>query len=197
MTTSQLVEHSTYLGIALTLVMGGLGAPIPEEGPILASGMLAYQGIIRWWLALPLCLLAVLAADVALYWAGRHWGTRVLTWRRARRILTPDRMAWLGEAYQRHDVKIVFGARHVMGLRSAAFLAAGILGVRFWRFLLADGAAALLGIPLNFGLGYFFTDHVLEILSGVHRVERWVGLAALVAAVIGLVAWARRWTRRP
>ena len=45
------------------LFIAGLGVPIPEELPILASGILAREGLVRWWLALPVCLVGVLAGD--------------------------------------------------------------------------------------------------------------------------------------
>ena len=63
--TEQFIERFTYLGVFLTLLAGGLGIPIPEEVPIVASAALARKGLIRWWLALPLCLVAVGGCQVA------------------------------------------------------------------------------------------------------------------------------------
>jgi membrane protein DedA with SNARE-associated domain len=95
------------------------------------------------------------------------------------------------EAYRRHAAKTVFMARHVMGVRAAAFLTAGIARVPFWKFVLVDGAAALLGVPTGFGLAYFFTDQLEGILHDVRRVERWLTLAALLALAtwIAILAW--------
>jgi len=69
------VEHS-YLGIFAVLLLGSLGVPIPEEMAIIAAAVLSHAGFVRWWLALPVCLLGVLSGDVVLYWVGRHWGVR-------------------------------------------------------------------------------------------------------------------------
>jgi len=175
----------------------GLGVPIPEEVPIVAAGLLSHQGVLRWWLALPICLVSVVAGDVVLYWAGHHWGERVLGWRAVRWVLSPDREERLKAAYRNHGVKIVFTMRHVMGLRAAAFLTAGIAHVPFWRFLAVDAAAALLGVPVSFGLAFLFADQVERVLANVHRVERWLGLLALVAIAIwvGIAVWRRG--RRP
>jgi membrane protein DedA with SNARE-associated domain len=178
----QFLEEFTYLGIFLILFLAGLGVPIPEEVPILASGVLAHEGVVRWWLTLPVCVVGVLAGDVALYWVGRHWGERVLAWRIVRLVLSRKREEALKAAYRRHGVKIVFTARHVMGLRAAAFLTAGIAHVPFGRFLAVDAAGALLGVPVAFGLAFFFTDQVEQIVRDVHRVERWVALIALALA---------------
>jgi membrane protein DedA with SNARE-associated domain len=186
-----MLEEFTYAGIFVALFLGALGVPLPEEVPILTSGVLAHEGVVRWWLALPVCLAGVLSGDAVLYWVGHHWRERVLGWRVVQHVLSPAREALLKEAYHRHGVKIVFTARHVMGLRAAAFLTAGIVEVPFGRFLAADAIAATLGVPTSFGLAFFFTDQLERILADVRRVERWALLLALVllAAWITVRAW--------
>jgi glycerol-3-phosphate O-acyltransferase / dihydroxyacetone phosphate acyltransferase len=192
----EFVHNYTYLGVFIVLLLGSLGVPIPEEMPIIAAAVLSHEGIVRWWLALPICLLGVLSGDVVLYWVGRHWGERVLDWRLVRLVLSPAREQWLKAAYRRHALKTVVTARHVMGLRAAAFLTAGSASVPFWKFVLADAGAALIGVPLAFGLAYFFTDQIKAIMADVHRAERWLGLAGLLAlaTMLGVGVW--RWHRR-
>src|SRR4030095_13129099 len=87
-------------------------------------------------------------------------------------------------------------ARHVMGLRAAAFLTAGIARVSFWKFVVADAGAAVLGVPVGVCLGYFFTDQIEAIMADVHRAERWLGLAVLLALAAMLVVGVWRWNRR-
>ena len=113
-----------------------------------------------------------------------------------RRLLSLDRERWLKDAYRRHAVKTIVMARHIVGLRAAAFLTAGIAHVPFWKFVATDGGAALLGVPFSFGLAYFFTDQVGAILADVHRVERWLALGGLLTLAAALAVMARRWTRR-
>ncbi len=188
-----LVEHFTYLGIFAVLFVAALGVPIPEEVPILAAGALASQELVRWWIALPVCLLGVLSGDVVLYWAGHHWGERLLNWRVVRIVLTKERENALKRAYRRHAIKTVVTARHVMGLRAAAFLTAGIARVPFGKFLAVDAVAATIGVPIGFGLAYFFTDQLEDLLTDVHRAERWFALFVLlaIATALGIVVWLR------
>jgi len=192
----ELLQRFTYLGILAALLLGSVGVPIPEEMPIVAAGILSHEGLARWWLALPVCVLGVLAGDVVLYWAGRRWGERLLRWRLVRHVLTRARADWLKAAYREHAMKTVAMARHVTGLRAAAFLTAGIARVPFWKFILADAAAAAVSVPLVFGLAYFFTQQIGAILADVHRVERWLALVGLVVLTGGLVVYAGRWNRR-
>jgi membrane protein DedA with SNARE-associated domain len=179
------IEHFTYLGLFLVLFGAGLGLPIPEEVPIVAGGVLAQQGVVRWWIALPVCLAGVVAGDTALYWIGRRWGDKILEWRPVRRVLSYAREEALKAGYRKHGVKIVFLARHLMGLRAAAFLTAGMAEVPFWRFLAVDTVAALIGVPIGFGLAFLFPDPLARVLVDVRRVERWLVLSAMV----GLAAW--------
>ncbi len=190
------VDNFTYLGIFAVLLLGSLGVPIPEEMPLIAAAALSHEGLIRWWLALPVCLLGVLSGDMVLYWIGRRWGERVLDWRLVRLVLSPARERWLEAAYRRHALKTVVTARHVVGLRAAAFLTAGSARVPFWKFVVADAGAASVGVPLVFGLAYFFVDQIKALMADVHRAERWLGLAGLLALAAIVVVGVWRWRRR-
>lgn len=162
--------------------------PIPEEVPILAAGILASQDIITWWIALLVCFAGVLAGDATLYWVGHHWGERILEWRITRFVLTPAREKYMIEAYHRHGIKIIFTARFVAGFRAAAYLTAGIVRIPFWKFIAVDGIAALVGVPLGFGVAYLFSDQLPAIMRGVHRAERLLLLGVLVV-LAGIIAW--------
>ena len=189
---AQFIEHFTYSGLFVTLLGAGFGLPIPEEVPVLASGVLVHQHVLRWWIALPVCLIGVLSGDTALYGLGHHWGERILDRRLVRLLLSRAREKELLERYRRHGVKIVFTARHVMGLRAAAFLTAGIARVGFWKFLAVDFAAALIAVPVSFSLGYLFADQLDQVMRGIHRFEAWLALYALVAMAAYLLVMAYR-----
>jgi membrane protein DedA with SNARE-associated domain len=192
----ELVDRFTYAGILIALLLGSLGVPIPEEMPIVAAGILSHEGLARWWVALPVCLLGVLCGDVVLYWTGRRWGERILRWRVVRLVLTAPRAETLKNAYREHAMKTIAMARHVAGLRAAAFLTAGMARVPFWKFIVADAGAAAVSVPFVFALAYFFTDQIGAILADVHRLERWAALAALIVLAGGVVVLVVRWNRR-
>src|SRR5262245_23875037 len=118
----RLIASSPYLGLYVVLVLGGIGLPIPEELPVLTAGVLAHRAVVRWWLALGTCMAGVLTGDLVLYWTGRRWGESVLNRPLVRRFLDAGRRDTLEASYRRYGVWIVFAARHVMGLRAAAFV---------------------------------------------------------------------------
>lgn len=194
--TAVAIARFTYVGIFLVLLVASLGVPIPEEMPIIAGAVLSHDGAVRWWITLPISFVGVLSGDVILYWVGFHWGERVVNWRVVRLVLPPEREAWLKAAYRRHAVKTVFIARHVIGLRAAAFLTAGIARVAFWKFLATDAGAALISVPLSFALAYLFTDQLEGLLADVRRTERWVGLGVVVAVALAVAFALWRGRRR-
>jgi membrane protein DedA with SNARE-associated domain len=138
------------------------------------------------------CVVGALSGDMILYWIGRRWGDRVRGWWPVRRLLTPERTRWLEKHYREHAMKTVATARHVAGLRAAAFLSAGIARVPFWKFIVADAAAASVSIPITFGLAYFFSYQINAILADVHRVERWLALGGLLVLAGFLVHYLLR-----
>jgi membrane protein DedA with SNARE-associated domain len=152
----RLIASSPYIGIYVALCLGGIGLPLPEEVPIVTAGVLAHKDVVRWWLALATCIAGVLTGDLVLYWTGRRWGERVLDLPLVARFLDAKRRDSLEASYRRHGVLIVFAARHVMGLRAAAFVTAGIVKLSFWKFMAADGLAIAYGVPLNFAIAYFW-----------------------------------------
>ena len=50
--TEHLIGKLGYLGIALILILGGLGLPIPEEAPIIVAAVLSRNGTLSWPLAI-------------------------------------------------------------------------------------------------------------------------------------------------
>jgi membrane protein DedA with SNARE-associated domain len=190
-----LVEQFSYAGIFITLLLASLGLPIPEEAVVIAAAVLSQQGTTRWWVALPLSVVGVLSGDVILYWAGWHWGERLLNWWVVRLVLSREREERLKAAYHRHAAKTIFTARHIMGVRAAAFLTAGIARVPFWKFFTVDAGSSLVSVPLGFTLAYFFADQLQEVLRDVRRTERWVGLGIAVVGAVALIVWAWRGRR--
>ena len=77
--TEQLIGQLGYLGIALILILGGLGLPIPEEAPIILAAVLTRNGQMNGPLALASCLAGVLLGDLVVYFLGFFYGEKVLS----------------------------------------------------------------------------------------------------------------------
>lgn len=191
----QLIERFTYAAIIGVLLLCGMGLPLPEEVPILTSAVLSQSGHLRPWWALGACMFGVMLGDSLMYYLGRRWGGHLLEHRLSRKLLTAERQQQIEEYFARYGARMIFVGRFLPGIRAPLFLSAGTLRVPFWIFVLMDGAAALLSIPLSFWLAYFFTDKLQEFLNLRDKVHYWgIGLVAL-----GLLLWLvmhRWWERR-
>ncbi|MBY0345737.1 MAG: DedA family protein, partial [Neisseriaceae bacterium] len=86
-----------------------------------------------------------------------------------------------------------FVARFMPGLRSPIFIVAGMSGISYWRFLLADGLAALLSVPIWVYLGYYGASNIDWLMSIVHKGQMGIFIVlVLIAAVLGFVWWRHR-----
>jgi membrane protein DedA with SNARE-associated domain len=179
--TENLIGHYGYVGIALILVLGGLGLPIPEEAPIILAAVLTRQGRMSAAPALASCLGGVLLGDFVVYLLGFFYGEKVLSLRLTRRLLTRAREAQIKGYFHRHGFKILVSGRFVPGFRTAAYLTAGILKLPTLKLLVTDLIAASLSTAMMFGLGFAFAS---QIEKGIREVQQWVALV-LAAGISG------------
>jgi membrane protein DedA with SNARE-associated domain len=183
--TEQLIGQLGYFGIALILVLGGLGLPIPEEAPIVLAAVLSRNGQLKSGpLAFASCLVGVLLGDMVVYFLGFFHGEKVLSLPVTRRLLTRQRESQIKGYFHRHGFKILVSGRFVPGFRTAAYLTAGILKLPPLKLFLTDLLAATLSTSLLFGLGYAFAD---QIQSGIREVQQWVTLGVALGVAIWLL----------
>jgi len=178
--TEELVGQLGYFGIALILVLGGLGLPIPEEAPIILAAVLSKGGKMWWPLAAGSCLAGVLLGDFIVYALGYFYGERVMSLPLTRKFLSPAREAQIQGYFHRHGFKILILGRFAVGFRTAAYLTAGILKLPVLKLFLTDLLAASLSTSLMFGLGYVFA-HQLE--QSLDRAKYVLSAVAAVAVV--------------
>ena len=188
----QLLTQFGYLAIAGLLVLGGLGFPVPEELIQLTAGYLARRGPLWLPLALVAAYSGIVVGDALFFHVAQRQGPRLLEQRAVARVLTPARRAALDRHFERHAFLTIVVARHLSGLRLAAYALAAVHGVRARTFVLADALSAMLSVPLVVTLGYLFAAHLEEVKKRVHEAELLVLVAAVAAAVVVvLVKWLR------
>ncbi len=178
--TEELIGELGYVGIALVLVLGGLGLPIPEEAPILLAAVLTRNGQMSGPAAFATCLAGVILGDFVVYFLGFFYGEQVLSLPLTRRLLTRQREAQIKGYFHRHGFKILVSGRFVPGFRTAAYLTAGILKLPALKLLVTDLVAASLSTTMMFGLGLLFAH---QIQKGIREVQQW--LTVILAAGLG------------
>jgi len=179
-------EHWPYLTVLCVLVAASLGLPIPEDIPLLTGGYLCHLGLARLPAMIAVGMIGVLSGDVILFIMGRRFGPQVVEHRFFRAVVSPRRLELAENLFTRHGVKIIFAARFLPGLRAAVFMAAGVLGVPFSRFILVNGLAACLSVPTLVVLGSVFGHNIDRLKQDVRTVTHFVSLVLLAAGLIGL-----------
>jgi membrane protein DedA with SNARE-associated domain len=185
-----------YITAFASLVAAGLGAPIPEELPVVGAGVWAAletttetYGAYRF-LILPVCILGVVISDVLLYTIGRKFGTRILETRFFKRLMPPARREEIEKNFHIHGIKVLLFARFLPGIRSPIFIMAGVLKLPVKRFVIADGIYAIPGVSLLFFLAWYFGDQFVELINSFeHGVSAYLKPMLILLVLLGIIAY--------
>lgn len=186
-----------YMAPFAFLLGAGMGMPIPEEVTMVGSGFLLYKGLVEAHLIITVCYVATLLGDSIPFWIGRKYGLGVLRFNLARRILHPERMALLKDRFDRTGSWAVFTFRFLPGIRMPGFFTAGTMGMSYGRFLLYDGAGALIMTPTWIYLGRAFGERIDILEQRVQDLNQYLGFAVLaLVLVLGVRSLVRRRERQ-
>jgi membrane protein DedA with SNARE-associated domain len=187
-------EHFIYAGLFLILFFSGLGLPVPEEVTLLTGGFLINLGFTRFYPTFAAVFVGVLTGDVAMYSIGRKWGHGIITHRHMRKVFSEERLERVRQFFREHGSRTIFIARFISGFRVAAFLAAGTMGMKPGKFLFLDFLAALIGVPVLLGLGYYFGEHVGWLANFFTHVDSLIKTGAVLGGliVLGYFIWKRK-----
>jgi membrane protein DedA with SNARE-associated domain len=173
------------------LIACGLGFPLPEDVPLIATGYLVWDQTMRFWPALAIALGGVLLGDSLLFHFGRQLGLRILKSKRPLGFLKPEKVRRTRAYFRKYGDKIVFFARFVAGFRAVAFFMAGAMKMRFWRFLLLDAVAGMLSVPVWIGIGYlfgyYFGEEISQILIKMKHLKNWFTLVSITIVILVII----------
>ena len=174
---SGLLGHFHYIGLFVLLVLGGIGFPFPEGITLMLCGFLISHDIIRPLYALLVVFAGMLTGDLMIFFLGRKYGHKVVTLKIFHRILSPQRLASLENAFNRRKILYILFGRY---LGSSVFLVAGILRIPSLRFMGLDIVSSFLAIGLLVGTGYFGGKSIKVLETDITRIEHWGILLAVV-----------------
>ena len=180
---SSYIEHFTYVGLFLVLLLCGLGLPVPEDLALLTGGFLVHRGITQYPTTLAISFVGVVAGDNSLFFIGRRFGTGILKYLGFVRPRTLPRIARLKRFMDRHGNMAIFYARFLAGMRALVYLTAGSAGVSPRRFVVYDALGALISVPVVVSIGYFFGDQIESAIRYLGGFDRLV-LVAAAACII-------------
>lgn len=183
-----------YAAVFLILMVCGLGVPIPEDVTLVAGGVISGLGYANVHLMFAVCMLGVLVGDGIVFMLGHVYGHQILKFKPVARLLNPKRYAQVQQKFDRYGNRVLFIARFLPGLRSPIFLTAGMSGkVSFWQWLMMDGAAAFISVPLWVYVGAAGAENRDWLIVKMHQFQYILFAVLGVLLVWGLWFW---WCKR-
>jgi membrane protein DedA with SNARE-associated domain len=174
------------------LLLCGLGLPIPEDIILVTAGMVAAEDGQSWVSATALMYAGVLIGDSFIFLLGRRWGSELLKHRWILRMLSPEKQEKVAQLFHRYGSAVFFVARFLPGLRAPVFWTAGAMRASYVRFVLFDGVAALISVPVFVWLGHFLWlrfgsnfSTLSKAISRTHSYTLWFAVAVLIIATVG------------
>ena len=194
-----------YACVFLLLLLCGFGLPMPEDVILVTGGVLAwvssdldvatFSGMLHDPQLLTMAavgLAGILAGDSVIFVAGRKFGHRVAEFGPLRRVITPEKLEFVEKKVRTRGNLMVVFARFLPGLRAPTYFTVGHARMPYWKFLLYDGAAALISAPVWVCVGFYFGSDIQE----AARVARQFGHYILLGVVVVLLALTLRWLQR-
>jgi membrane protein DedA with SNARE-associated domain len=180
------IQHFTYFGIFCLLILGGLGLPFPEDGVLIATGLLIAQDVVNLVPALLVIYPSLLTADFILYSIGRKYGRMIVEHKRFSKIVSPATLVRFEEKFTRWGAMTVFLGRHFVGFRAPIFLISGVMRISRVKFVIADGLSAIITISFTLSLGYFGVNSFKVLKHDITRLD-YILILALVILVAGWI----------
>jgi membrane protein DedA with SNARE-associated domain len=186
--------HPFFYGIVFFgLLLCGLGFPMSADLILLTCGYLAYLKRAELGVLIPVAMGGILLSDVLMFFVGSGFGYRLLQVWPLSKVLNRERIAAAERNFKRSGYRYVFTARFLPGLRTVVFFTAGVLKLRFGRFLLFDFLGASITVPGTLIAVVLLAGNVPLVLDFLKRFQT-VALMG-VAMVVSYTAF-RAYSRR-
>ena len=182
------------LGVAfLNVLAEQLGLPVPAYPVLIVTGALSLDGRYSTAGLLATAVAACLIADLAWYFGGRRFGSRVL--RMVCRIsISPDSCVRQTESlFARWGVWSLLVAKFIPGFGTIATALSGNMRLRLGAFIAADALGAALYAGIGITLGVWFHAAVDDVIAALESGGRW-GLVAIAVALALFIAG--KWWQR-
>lgn len=170
------------------LLLCGVGLPLPEDIPLIAAGILVEKGEMHLAIAAIFAWFGIIGGDCILYTLGYKFGADVSKIPFIGAHINVRRMKQVEKWFDHYGVLVVAVGRLFAGVRGAMVVVAGATKFRLWKFLLADGLAAVVSGGLFLFLGYKFAENLTRLHELIHKIKGGM-LIGLLVIVVGLAIY--------
>ncbi len=172
-----------YIAVFGMLLLCGLGVPVPEDISIIAGGIISGLGYTNVHIMCIVSFFGVLAGDIIVYSLGRYFGEQIFSRKIGKKLLSNSWYDNILKSFQKNGKMVLFAARFMPGLRAPIFLTAGITKFTgYGTFILIDGFAALISVPVWTYLGFYGASNMDVLLKWMKNTK--IGIVIVLAVVI-------------
>jgi membrane protein DedA with SNARE-associated domain len=168
------------------LLSCGLGVPLPEEFFLVMSGFVCHKnGIpdVAGLIPMFICTwVAIGGGDLIAFTVGRRWGGKVFEFRLVKKLVSEKGRMKAEEFLMRYGSRTIFAARFLPGIRMPTYLLCGTLKVPYATFMLWDGLAMLISVPIQVYLAWRFGDVLDVALQKVAKLNQ--GFLAMAIVIV-------------
>jgi membrane protein DedA with SNARE-associated domain len=187
----------TYLVLMALSALENVFPPVPADTAVALGSFLARRGEVSVVPLAALCWLANLASAASTYALGRRHGRGFFRDGWGRKLMPPEVLAALEEAYGRWGTAGIFLSRFLPGVRAAVPPFAGVAGLPAAKALVPAALASAIWYALLAFAGFQVAENWEAVKALVADANRVLGVAALVLAAAAAVWLRRRSRRRP
>ena len=185
----------TYLVLMALAALENVFPPVPADTALALGAFLARRGELSVVPLAVLCWLANLASACGTYLLGRRHGRGFFRDGWGRRVMPPEVLAALEEAYARWGSAGIFVSRFLPGLRAAVPPFAGVAGFPALKALAPAALASAIWYAFLATAGYQLAANWEAVKTLVASTNRALGILALILGSAAVV-WIWRRTRK-
>ena len=181
------IEAYKYLGIYISLALGLVGLPVPDETILTFAGFMVYQGRLGFLFTLGTSVAGSLTGMSVSYFLGKKIGQPVIKKFGKYVHITPERLKKAEDWFRRYRGKSIIAGYFVPGLRHLAAYFAGISELGYVTFLSLAAVGATLWVLLFISLGRLLGRDWKILALLLHR-YLWLVVFLGVIAVVAYLA---------
>ncbi len=168
------------------VILLAIATLVSEDITCITAGLLVSQGAIGFLPATLGCFLGIFIGDTCLYLIGRILGVRALRIPPLKWFVDAQKIERSKKFFDRYGRFLIVVTRWIPGMRIPTYVAAGMLKLNFFKFLIYFLCAAIIWTPVLVGVSTFIGE---RLLGWLHRFEQHALLVLVltIAAVLFLV----------
>ena len=187
-------KFSLLWTLTLSLFIGSLGLPVPENPLLVGGGYAIFTKTIAPWTGIACWYGAIYLGDIILYALSYWLFTRPQVSAFVYKRIGFKRIERVKKAFTTKAPQTIFWARMAFGLRAAAYIVAGAAQYPWKKFLLIDALSVGAQTLLFVGIGYYSGERIEWARQTADRIAIMLAIVAVLTLVLTWLAstWFKR-----